>query len=186
MNPKRPQAFPYRLPDAFSEPQFPKKTLLRKINLANGLAQNVVHHFGRFDARQFLVQPLERKYQPFVIDPKLVQHRGVQVPHGDGIFDHVVAELVCLSISDAPFDSTASQPTREAPRVMIAAVVVVFEFTLAVNGSAKLAGKNDQRFVQQAPLLEIRDQRRRWLVDIKTLPRQLLGQNGVMVPASVE
>ncbi len=60
--------------------------------------------------------------------------------------------------------------------MMIAAVIVGGELALAVDGAAEFAAPDDQRVVEQAALLQIRDQRRRGLIGIASLRGDLLGQ----------
>ena len=74
-------------------------------------------------------------------------------------------------------DAAAGQPDGEAARMMVAAVVVGGQLALAVDGPAELAAPDDQRVVEQAALLQVRDQRRAtaWSVS-RHWPGDLLGQ----------
>ena len=55
--------------------------------------------------------------------------------------------------------------------MMIAAVVGLRQFSLAVDRAAELAAPNDERVVEHAALLEIHDERRAWLVGVLALFR---------------
>ena len=78
----------------------------------------------------------------------------------------------------------ASQ-TREAARMMVAAVILRREIALAVDGAAEFAAPDDQRVVEHAALLQVLDQRGRGLVGVAALRRQLARDAFVMVPAHV-
>ena len=93
-----------------------------------------------------------------------------------GSADDVVAEVVGLAVGDARLDAAAGQPDGEAARMMVAAVVVGGQRALAVDGAAELAAPDDQRVVEQAALLQVRDQRGGGLVDVAALAGDLRGQ----------
>src|SRR5262249_54108668 len=91
-----------------------------------------------------------------------------------------------LAEGDAALDAAAGEPDREAARVVVAAVVGGRQRALAVNGAAELAAPDNQRVLEQAPLLEILDESRRGAIGVGTLAGDLLGQTRVLVPAAVE
>ena len=74
------------------------------------LAQYVVNDPGWFDSSQALVQALELECETLVVDAQLVQHGGVQVSDCDGIVDHVVAEVVRLTIHHSALDAASGHP----------------------------------------------------------------------------
>ena len=49
------------------------------------LDENVTDDFGRNNARQFLIEPLESERKSFVVDSKLVENRCVQITNMNGI-----------------------------------------------------------------------------------------------------
>ena len=55
-----------------------------------------------------------------VIDAHLIEDGGVQVMDLNGIFDHVITQLVGLAKRDTSLDTPAGQPHTESPRVVIA------------------------------------------------------------------
>ena len=61
---------------------------------------------GRLDTRQPLIEPLEPKSQSSVIDPQLVQNRGVQVANVNPVRYDVVTVIIGLAI----FDSRLNPP----------------------------------------------------------------------------
>src|SRR5262245_58420320 len=74
------------------------------------LREDLVYHSGRLDAGQTLVETLELVGQPHVVEAEQVQDRGVQVVHVHAAGRGVEAELVALTVGDAPFDAAAGQP----------------------------------------------------------------------------
>src|SRR5947199_6381567 len=111
-----------------------------------------------------------------MVDSQAMQDRGLQVVDVDRVFNNVIAIIIRLSEGDAFLDATARHPDAEAARVMIAPVVGVRQFALAVNGSAELAAPDHQRVVEQAPLLQVQDQPRRSLVHAFGLQGNIPGQ----------
>ncbi len=83
-------------------------------------------------------------------------------------------------------DAAAGQPDGEAAGMMVAAVVGGRQLALAVDGPAEFAAPDDQRVVEQAALLEVRDEGGRRLIGVAALAGDLGGQVRVLVPAAVE
>ena len=131
-------------------------------------------HLSFLDARQTLVQALEREGQPFIVDTQLVQHGCMQVTDGHRILQNVVAEVVRLAVRYSPLDATAGQPDRKAAGMVIAAVVVALQLPLAVDRATEFTGEDHHRVVEQPALLQVLQECRGWLVDVQALPRQLL------------
>src|SRR5262249_24498397 len=111
---------------------------------------------------------------------------GVEVVDVDGVLNDVVAVVVGLAVDDARLDAAAGQPEGEAAAVVVAAVVVPGQPTLAVDGAAELAAPDHQRVVEQPAPLHVHHQRRRRPVDVAALAADLSGQAAVLVPAAVE
>ena len=91
--------------------------------------------------------------------PEAMQNGRVEVAHVHRIFHDVVAVVIRLAVGDAGAHAAAGHPGGEAARVMIAAIVLLAEPALAVNGAAEFAGPDHQRVIEQAAALEIGDQR---------------------------
>ena len=89
------------------------------------------------DAREALVQTLEREAQLLVVDTELMQDRRVQVADLHGIAHDVVAELVGLPVGDAALDAAARQPGRETARGGITAVVIAW--SVPVSSSVRVS-----------------------------------------------
>ena len=75
------------------------------------------------DIGQPEVTALVLECQTLVIDTQAVQGRRLQVVYVNRMLDHVVAIVVGLSVRDSRRDASARHPHREAPRVVISAVV---------------------------------------------------------------
>ncbi len=118
--------------------------------------------------------------QLFVIEARQVQDRGVQVVHVADVLHRVNAELVRIAVGYAAFRAAARQEDTEPLRVMVTPIR-----TGGVRGAAELARPQDQRTVQEAPLLQIADQRSHspvGLLRVLLVPRL---QPAVLVPRPV-
>src|SRR3954468_1384675 len=104
---------------------------------------------------QAVVAALEAVDQLLVVDAHAVQERGVEVVDVDGVLDDVVAIVVGLTENGARLDAAARGPEGEAAAVLVAAVVVLGELALAVDGSAELPAPHHQRLVEKPALLEV-------------------------------
>ena len=81
------------------------------------------------------------------------------------VFDDVEAQVVGLAVDDARLDAAAGHPHREGLRMMVAAQLAA-ERRVALDHrrAAEFASPDHERFVQQAPLLEVQHQCGRALV----------------------
>src|ERR1017187_318364 len=95
---------------------------------------------------------------------------------------NTVAKWVGRAVGDARLDSAAGGPGGEAPGVMVAAVVVGRQLSLAVIGAAKLAPPQNEGIVEHAPLFQILNQGRAGLVGFPALLTDAARQIAVMVP----
>src|SRR5690349_8741523 len=86
--------------------------------------------------------------------------------------------LVRSAVREARFDAGAGQPHRIARDVVIAAIL-----TLGSRQPAELAAEQHERFVKQAALFEIGQERGRRLIGRGRLIDQTLVQVVVMIPA---
>ena len=69
---------------------------------------------------------------------------------------------------------------------MVATVVFFGQRALRVDRAAELAAPDDQRVVQHTALLQILNQRGRWLVRLQALAANLLRQIAVLIPTAME
>src|SRR5262245_49476831 len=110
----------------------------------------------------------------------------VQVVDVDRILGDVVTVVIGVAEAHAGFDAAAGQPDGEAARVMVPAIVIRRQGSLAINRSAELSTPDHQGIVEQAALLEIGDEGGGSLIGIAALAADLPGQVGVLVPTTVE
>ena len=103
-----------------------------------------------------------------------------------GIFSDVVTEVVCFPITDAGFDAAAGHPFGVAARVVIAAIGVLGELTLAIDGTSELPAPDDKGVVEHATLFEIVDQGRAGLVNDAALASDVVRQVSMLVPLTNE
>ena len=89
------------------------------------------------DAGQAHVEALELVGQAAVVDAEAVEDGGVQVVDVDRVANDVVAEVVGLAVGPARLDAAAGHPDGEALGVVVAAVVVLREPALAVDGAGR-------------------------------------------------
>src|SRR6185436_3739288 len=81
-------------------------------------------------------------------------------------------------------DPAAGEPVREAPRMMIAAVVVLGERALAVDRATEFTRPHHERVVEQPATAKILDERGLRLIDELRLRADLVREVAVLVPAA--
>jgi hypothetical protein len=116
------------------------------------LNQYLLDHTCGFDTGQLEVKSLRFVGEPRVINPQTVQHRGVQIMRGHGVFSDILREVIGLSVGNAAFDSPTGKPHGEAARMVIMSVLSLRELPLAKDRAAELTAPDDERFIQQAAL----------------------------------
>ena len=97
--------------------------------------------------------------QLLVIEPHQRQQRGMQIGRVHASFDRVQAVFVGGAVRESALHARAGQPHRIAGDVVVAAVGA-----LRRRQPAEFAAEEDERFVQQAALLEIGQQGGRRLI----------------------
>ena len=134
----------------------------------------------------FWSRPMKGEGEAVVVDAELVENGGVEVADGHFVLDDVVGVVVGLAVGDSAFDSSAGHPGGEAFGMVVTAVLVTFEFALAIGGSSEFSGEDNEGFIEHAALLEIFDEAGAGLVDIVGLTPDFLGQSNVVIPTAVE
>ena len=101
------------------------------------------------------------------------QCRIVACSHARGPDLHdVITVIVRFAVVDPGLHAAAGHPHREAARMMIAAVVVLGQPALAVDGAAEFSAPDDQRVVEHAALLQILNQAAEgWSVSLQRFGR---------------
>src|SRR6185437_15446266 len=117
--------------------------------------------------------------QLVVVDAEQPQHRRIEVVGRRRFPDHVVVEIIRLTVVEARLDSTTSQPPREVATMMIPAPRPAR--TLGKRCAPELAAAHHQRVFQHTALLEIPDQGGRRLVVLQGAALHAEGQLLVMI-----
>ena len=78
-----------------------------------------------------------------MIDSEAVQDCRIEIVDGHGITNNVITEVIGLADGLPTFDSTTSQPDREAARMMVAAIVVGSKFSLRVDCASEFAAPDN-------------------------------------------
>src|SRR3954471_3561307 len=112
-----------------------------------------------------------------------MQGGGLEVMDVDRVAGDVVAVVVGFAVGEAGLDAAAGHPEGEAAAVVVAAVVVLGEGPLGVDGAAEFASPDDQRLVQQAAVPQVLDEGGGGAVHVAALAADLAGEATVLVPA---
>ena len=113
--------------------------------------------------------------EAFVINTQGLQDGGVEVVHMNGVLQNIVSVFIRFTVLESSLEASTGHPHREASPMVVASVVVLGQFALRINGSAKFASADHDRVLEQPALLEIFDQGGGGLVNIFALPADLLG-----------
>src|ERR1051326_88849 len=87
------------------------------------LCDYFLHHAGRFDANEALVEALELIREPQRIEAELVKNRRVKIVDVHAVASDVEAEVVAFADRNARLDAAAGEPHCKRIRMMVAAVV---------------------------------------------------------------
>ena len=105
--------------------------------------------------REAAVDAVVVEAQRFVIEAQEVQRGGVEVVAVGGVLGGFESKLVGAAIGGAAPDPTTGHPRGKRAGIVIAA----FAYALRGRLAAKLSGANDEGAIEQAPRLQIRQQR---------------------------
>jgi len=122
--------------------------------LREHLAIDVTRNVGQAE-----VAALEFVGEPRVVDAEAVQRGGLNVVNRYRIADDVVGKVVGLADHVTGLDAAAGEPHGKAARMVVAAVIVLGEMALAVDGAPEFAAPDDERVVEKPALLEIGNER---------------------------
>ena len=147
------------------------------------LGNETIDDFSR-DVGEAVASTLVFEGKFFMIESHEVEDGGVEIVDVDGVPDDVVAEVVGLAIY-AGFYAAAGHPDGKAAGVVVAAIVLFGEGTLAIVCAAEFAAPDDEGLVEQTALFEIEYERGGGLVGVFALSLDLHGQVIVAVPALV-
>ena len=119
-------------------------------------------------------------------NPEEVQQRRIEVMDTDWVFRDVVAVVIRGAVGGTALDACAKHKHREAPWMVIAAILIHRKRTLRVDRTAKLAAPDDNRVFKQPALLEVLNECPGRLVGVAHLALNRTWQAAVVVPAHVE
>ena len=103
-----------------------------------------------------------------MIKTQQMEHGGMQVMDGNGVFGCLETKVIGGSVGRAPADPSPCHPKREPPMIVIpplggpSPTLIHFDR----RGSTKLARAENERFIQQSPLFEVDDQGRQALITL--------------------
>jgi len=109
-------------------------------------ANDLSRHVGQPEAATVV-----EKGQAFVVEPKQMQHGGMQVVHGDTIDGCLLSDLVQFTVTHTGFDTGAGHEHTEALRVVIASTVA-----LGNRHASKFATPDHQSVINQAGAFQVR------------------------------
>ena len=75
------------------------------------------------------------------------------------IFYNVITKLICFTITDPGLYATTRHPNTITTRMMITTIIIFCQLSLAIICSSKLAAPYHKRFVEQAALVHVFEQR---------------------------
>lgn len=133
-----------------------------------------------------MIPPLEPVGEAKVIDSEKSENSGIEIVDVDRVLGNVVAEIIRRAVGGASRNPSTCQPHGKAAGMMVPAVVVAGQVSLAVYRASKFPSPDYQGIVQHAAFLEVQDESGSSLVGILALPAVVPRQFFVLVPAAVE
>ena len=119
----------------------------RGLNLRPNLHKHFFDHLT-MHIRKPITATLMSKVQPLMVDPQKMQHSRLKIMHMHRIFDDIITEITCFTISDPRLNSSTSQPVSKTSGVVIPAVCFFGQRTLTIDRSSKLGAPNNQGLIQ--------------------------------------
>ncbi len=84
-----------------------------------------------------------------MVNSKEMEHRRMQIPHVDGVLDHVVAEVVGLAVVQAALDPATGEPSLKTTGMVVATVIVAGDIALAKDGPSEFPDKHNQGVLEK-------------------------------------
>ena len=100
------------------------------------------------------------KAEPFMVEAEQVQDRGMKIVHRRHVFFRAVREFVRGTPAERCLDTGPGKPGCKAGGIVIASAGPFLEG----GHAAELGAPDHEGLFQQAPLFEVFQQRRGWLV----------------------
>src|SRR6185436_13197063 len=118
-------------------------------------------------------------FQSARVQSELVEHRRVEVGDVVAVLRRVEADLVRRAVHDAALHAAAREPRAEAERMVVPAVAA-----LSAGRPSELRAPDDEGVVEQPAALQVLEQARDRLVDLRAHAGVVLLDRAVGVPAA--
>ena len=165
------------------------RVFMRSMNPSPGAIRSCKDGSDRvnlFNARQALVKTLVPDGETAVIDTHTVENGGIELVEMHRIFCDIIAEIIGFAVGHSGLDPSPGHPHAEVARVMVSTVALPGQFSLAVGGTPEFSTEDNKCVLKHSPFLQVLDQGCGWLIYIKTLILDFLGQVAVLIPAPVK
>ena len=96
------------------------------------------------DISQPVSSALMSKCQKFMIDSHEMKDGSLKIMYMEGILDDVVPESIRLTVGDAWFYTAACDPAGKTPGMMIPAISLFCQWTLAIDSLSKFTTPDHQ------------------------------------------
>jgi len=103
-----------------------------------------------------------------------VKNGGIEVVNVDWVLDDVVGVVVSFSLVEAFLKASTGHLGSEAYTMVVAAVIVLSQLALAVNGASKFSAKDDHGILKHSTFLKIFDQGCSRLIDALAVVSKVL------------
>src|SRR5262245_34179367 len=108
-----------------------------------------------------------------------MKHSGMDIGHVVTILNRVKSQFVGCAMSDSTLDSGSCHPDGKAERVVIAPTPGAFH----PRGASEFRAPDDDRLIQQSPLLQILEQPGDRLINLRAQLAVVLLQFRMRIPA---
>ena len=114
------------------------------------------HHLTELVGEAIVSAPGSER-ESLMVKPQQTENRGLQIVDVNGLLGDVVGEWIGRANDFAGSHTAASEPNREASRVMITAINASLQSALAERRAAEFTCPNDQRVFEHAAACQVGD-----------------------------
>jgi hypothetical protein len=119
------------------------------------LGEDIFDDTAGFHTSEFKVEALGFIGKSIVLQPEQVEHGGMELVDGDGVFGDAIAEFIGFAVGGSSFDAAAGEEDGECLDVVVSACAVAT--ALSHGSSAEFATPDDKCFIEHAALFKIGD-----------------------------
>ena len=113
-----------------------------------------------------------------------MQHGGLDVVDVDGVFDHMEPHFIGRAVGDPALDAASGHPHGERLRMVVTAFAAAEGgIVLDHRGPTEFPAPHNECLIEQAPLLQIPNQRRTGPVGRFTTPAHIAGHVTMRIPS---